>query len=328
MTAFLGYVLPYGQMSLWGNVNYKFNTTKFKIYNSILNYINILQNITYLNKVDNNNIKELMEIKSKPDKKFMSMFIGFIDGDGYFDIGEQKQYNKTSKKLIKSTIRIRLASNVHYKDLSLLEYFVKIIGTGKISKMSNRDQVRIIFYKKDLVSTLLPLIKNYNLEFLTKERRNQYKLLNYILNNNIINWKDINFNNIDYDVEYPNYKYYINLDFFKDWIVGFTIAEGSFFIKKNNYAYFQIRQTGIESYEIIKGICIMIANRKSYVIKPDKSNSYQLSLSSREDLQNVINFFSSSSNYKLLGYKYIQYLNWLIKIKEISKYKELNFPIS
>jgi len=152
--------------------------------------------------------------------------------------------------------------------------------------------------------------------------------LNYILNNNIINWKDINFNNIDYDVEYPNYKYYINLDFFKDWIVGFTIAEGSFFIKKNNYAYFQIRQTGIESYEIIKGICIMIANRKSYVIKPDKSNSYQLSLSSREDLQNVINFFSSSSNYKLLGYKYIQYLNWLIKIKEISKYKELNFPIS
>jgi len=60
--------------------------------------------------------------ENKPDKKFMAMFIGFMDGDGYFDIGEQKQYNKTSKALVRSTIRMRLASNVHVRDRSLLEY--------------------------------------------------------------------------------------------------------------------------------------------------------------------------------------------------------------
>jgi hypothetical protein len=98
--------------------------------------------------------------ESKPDKKFMAMFMGFIDGDGYFDIGEQKQYNKATKTLEKSTIRIRLASNIHVRDLSLLEYFVKVLGVGKISTMSGaREQVRVIFSKKDLVTVILPLIK-------------------------------------------------------------------------------------------------------------------------------------------------------------------------
>jgi hypothetical protein len=113
--------------------------------------------------------------ENKPDKKFMAMFIGcfffffffflrknqkktFMDGDGYFDIGEQKQYNKTSKALVRSTIRMRLASNVHVRDRSLLEYFVKVLGVGKISTMSGgREQVRVIFSKKDLVTVILPV---------------------------------------------------------------------------------------------------------------------------------------------------------------------------
>src|SRR5271155_4876719 len=116
----------------------------------------------------------------------MSMFMGFFDGDGYFDIGEQKQYHKITKLPAKSTIRIRLASNVHNRDLFLLKHFVKILGVGKISKMSNRDQVRVIFYKQDLVKVILPLINKYKLKFLTKERKIQYGLLKYILDNNII----------------------------------------------------------------------------------------------------------------------------------------------
>lgn len=53
----------------------------------------------------------------------MAMFMGFFDGDGYFDIGEQKQYSKAKILLTpaSSIIRIRLASNVHSRDLLLLE---------------------------------------------------------------------------------------------------------------------------------------------------------------------------------------------------------------
>jgi hypothetical protein len=145
-------------------------------------------------------------ISVKPDKKFMAMFIGFMDGDGYFDIGEQKQYNKKTKTLVKSTIRIRLASNVNIRDISLLEYFVKVLGVGKISNMSaGKEQVRVIFSKKDLVTVILPLIKEYNLQFLTSQRVKQFapsfsfhsthlsilhpsemkSLVNYILENSI-----------------------------------------------------------------------------------------------------------------------------------------------
>jgi len=122
----------------------------------------------------------------KPDKKFMAMFIGFMGGDGYFDIGEQKQYNKTTKSLVKSTIRIRLAANINVRDKSLLEYFVKVLGVGKLSTMSGgREQVRVIFSKKDLITVILPLIKEYNLQFLTSQRVKQFALVNYILENSI-----------------------------------------------------------------------------------------------------------------------------------------------
>jgi len=173
--AFLGYVLPYGQMSLWG----------MDISIFILNILNTFK--CGLGHIMLSNQFNSIPIQSgnKPDKNFMAMFIGFMDGDGYFDIGEQKQYNKITKSLVKSTIRIRLATNVHNRDLSLLEYFVQILGVGKISNMSSanifcfskkyncareREQVRVIFSKKDLVTVILPLIKEYNLQFLTSQR--------------------------------------------------------------------------------------------------------------------------------------------------------------
>lgn len=60
------YVLPYGQMSLWG--------------------INLSLSCSSLTPTISCGLKEL-----KPNKKFMSMFVGFVDGDGYIEIGPQKQ---------------------------------------------------------------------------------------------------------------------------------------------------------------------------------------------------------------------------------------------
>ena len=115
------------------------------------------------------------------------MFMGFMDGDGYFDIGEQKQYNKKTKAPARSTIRIRLASNVNIRDLALLEYFVETLKVGKIHTMSGDiNQFRVIFSKKDLLTVILPLIQEYNLQFLTIQRAKQFALVNYILENSII----------------------------------------------------------------------------------------------------------------------------------------------
>jgi hypothetical protein len=119
----------------------------------------------------------------------MSYFIGFIVGDSYFNISSQKQTNKITKEETRSTIRLCLASNVNSKDLSLLEKFKNELRVGTILKLSDlkgkRDQVRIIFYRKDLINVIIPLMKEYNLKFLTYQRQYQYNLVNYILENNI-----------------------------------------------------------------------------------------------------------------------------------------------
>jgi quinol-cytochrome oxidoreductase complex cytochrome b subunit len=66
--AFLGYVLPYGQMSHWG-----FDT-------SVLDLLNI---------------KTVPLIV--PDTQFLAMIKGLVEGDGYIEIGPQKQYTKKTE---------------------------------------------------------------------------------------------------------------------------------------------------------------------------------------------------------------------------------------
>ena len=295
------YVLPFGQMSLWG---------KRKIGN-LLNY---------------NKNYSLYLLKSNSDKEFMSLFIGFMDGDGYFDIGEQKQYRKKTKELVNSTIRIRLASNVHERDLPLFLYFNQKLGVGKISKMSgNRKQVRIIFSKKDLVDIIIPLMRKYNLSFLTSQRIKQFEKVNYIISNSIIRWKDFNILKIK---KHKNKSVtdLLNLDFFPSWLVGFTIAEGSFGFKRNKSAFYNIKQKGLINYSIIKAIGLLITGKVPNEVKPDSADCYQLTLSSKSDIQKVVNFFSFN-NHLLLGYKLKQYEIWLINIKKSSRYKDTNIPI-
>ena len=60
--------MPYGQMSLWGGPCL-FLMNVYPVSSDLI----------------------------KPTKVFMGMLMGFIDGGGYFDIGEQKQYNKKNK---------------------------------------------------------------------------------------------------------------------------------------------------------------------------------------------------------------------------------------
>lgn len=288
-TAFMGYVLPFGQMSLWGSRFYYLTGKEVKR-------------------------------APKPDKKFIAMFMGLVDGDGYIEIGPQKQYNK-SGNIPKSTIRARMVIRLHSRDLSLLTYLTEVLGICSISSLDSIDQTRLIFSKKDLTTVIIPLIKEYGLQFLTGNRCNQFALLNYILDNNLVHWENVNFT--------PNFSSFsaqdlLNLNFFAYWLVGFTIAEGSFGVKVNGSAFFQIRQKGLENYNLIKAICVLIADRKPN-IKADYSHSYQLSLSSKDlDLAGVkkVVYFFSASDTMLHSHKLIQYNEWLVYLKTSKRYKD------
>jgi LAGLIDADG endonuclease len=115
-TAFLGYVLPYGQMSLWGKFKYSTNNL----------------------------------IKNGSDKKFMAMFLGLVDGDGYIEVGPQKQNQKTTRLLMRSTIRARLVIILNSKNKDLLKNISKLLKVGSISNLYEINQTRLIFSKKKI----------------------------------------------------------------------------------------------------------------------------------------------------------------------------------
>lgn len=98
---------------------------------------------------------------------------------------------------------------------------------------------------------------------------------------------------------------------------------GSFGFKSTGSAFFQIKQKGVENYNIIKAICLIIAGRESKPIKADSAGCYQLSLTSRIDVQKVVDFFSSPNNHPLYGYKLSQYIIWLAALKTSSRYAQI-----
>lgn len=81
------------------------------------------------------------------------------------------------------------------------------------------------------------------------------------------------------------------------------MSEGSFCIKKNNDGCFQLKQRiHVMLFQALK--LVFETNRKITV----ENNTYnQFSVSSRGDIQKVINFFSFSGYHPLIGHKGIQY---------------------
>ena len=105
------------------------------------------------------------------------MFVGFVDGDGTIKIVERKYKDRKGNK----TIMLVLSINLHERDLPLLEYFVETLGVGRIYKRSGLSQVVLDFGKTDLMNIIIPLMQEYNLKFLTVQRKSQFDKLMFIL---------------------------------------------------------------------------------------------------------------------------------------------------
>jgi len=80
-------------------------------------------------------------------------------------------------------------------------------------------------------------MKEYDLKFLTFQRQNQYKLVNYLLDNNIKYWDMINKNKFLLystvnNLNLIEFKNFLTLPQFSNWLVGFSEASASFGIKK------------------------------------------------------------------------------------------------
>lgn len=246
---------------------------------------------------------------------FLAFLVGLIDGDGYI------QVSKTSKGFI----TIKLIISLHLNDISTLEYIISVLKIGKINiyKDLKSPTCKLVINRTDLQEILFPLLIYKKIFFLTNTRRDQFNLSMYILENDIKIYDEIpNINDIPSVFKLPNNPLdYTLLHFFKNWIVGFTCSEGSFFIKNNNDGCFQLKQRiHTNLFEAFK--LIFDTNRKI-----DTTNNYnQFSVSSKSDIQKVIYFFSFSGLHPLIGLKYIQYVKWLKNLSDSLRYKNLNYP--
>ena len=92
-------------------------------------------------------------------------------------------------------------------------------------------------------------------------------------------------------------------------------------IKCNNDGCFQLKQrihsNLFEAFKLIFDTSRKIGTTDNY---------NQFGVSSKSDIQKVINFFSFSGLHPLIGLKYIQYIQWLNNLRESSRYSKLNYP--
>lgn len=259
----------------------------------------------FLLKIDK---KEYLSIPSS----FIALLVGLLDGDGYIQI------SKTGK----GYIAMKLVISLHLEDLATLEYIKSVLKIGNITifKDNRSPTCRLIINKTDLQEVFFPLLLYHNIYFLTNTRITQFNRAIYILKNDIKIFNEIP-SEIPNVFELPSTTIgYTKLPFFLNWIVGFTIAEGSFFIKSNNDGCFTLTQRlHIDLFQAIK----LVFNTTR---KLENTTISRFSVSSKSDIQTVINFFSFSGLHPLVGLKCIQYLIWLENLNKSERYKNLKYP--
>lgn len=266
-----------------------------------------------LKKGKNNSRLENQEYLNIPSS-FLAFFAGLVDGDGYIQI----------TKTTKGFITMKLVISLHLEDLSTLEYINSVLKLGKLNiYRDNRSPTcKLVINRTDLQEIVFPLFLYNNLFFLTETRSDQFNLAMYILKNDIRTFDKIP-KDIPASFELPKTPFdYTKLLFFRNWIVGFAMSEGSFFVKANNDGCFQLKQR-IHSnlFEAFK--LVFDTNRK---IETEKGLYNQFGVSSKSDVQKVINFFSFSGLHPLVGLKGIQYIKWLNSLRASTRYNGLNFP--
>nr|QBM09633.1 hypothetical protein [Dactylella sp.] len=247
-------------------------------------------------------------------KSFLSFLVGFIDADGCIYIKQGKN------------VTLKLVISLHLNDIVTLQYIHSVLKIGKIQTypLSKSPTVRLIFNRTELQEVLFPLFLHHGIFFLTKNRNAQYDLAMHILKNNIKTSSEPIKSVTVVNKQPETAEEYLNLSFFKNWIVGFTCGEGSFFIKANNDGCFQLKQ----KFHFLLFYALKLVFNTNRKITIDKGLYTQFGVSSKSDIQEVINFFSFSGHHPLVGLKNIQYSVWIENLKYSSRYSKLNFPSS
>nr|ATX62062.1 hypothetical protein [Tremella fuciformis] len=247
------------------------------------------------------------------------MFVGFVDGDGYIKL----------TRTVTGHISMELVIALNVRDLPLLQYMHSVLGIGRINQFGNT--VKYIIGRVDLQEVLFPLLLHHNIFFLTHTRRLQYALALHVLMNNIVLFGDLpTGNNNQYLGLIPSLPNtamnFTVLPFFFNWIVGFTMAEGSFYIKSVGEYFFSLRQRTFGHTELFEAFRLVFNTQTS--VEYSTRGYAKFAVSSVKDLTTVVTFFSHSGLHPLVGHKLEQYNKWINGMRSTKRFSSIKLPDS
>jgi hypothetical protein len=177
---------------------------------------------------------------------FLAMFVGFIDGDGYIAV----------TKTTEGFISIALVISLQRTDKALLDYFKSVLKIGTVTDYPESGSVKYIISRTDLQEILFPLMLYHGIFFLTTTRRAQYELAIALFMSDITLFsriKTLNRRNTLSSLPLMP-SGYIALPFFLNWIVGFTMSEGSFFLKTSGELFYSLKQRSVGHIQLFEAI--------------------------------------------------------------------------
>jgi hypothetical protein len=239
-----------------------------------------------------------------PSYEFLTWLIGFVEGDGSFNIGST---NRNDLQFI-----ITQSS----EDIKILEYIHKNLGFGRVVKQGKRTDRFIV---QDIKYIYL-IILLFNGNIILPSRKKFFK--KFIENFNL----KINSGKLNYHyIEPKDYKLLPSLN--NSWLTGFTDAEGCFtvsFYRSSNSNTFRLRyivsQKGDMNLPILSHFILLF---KAGIIEAhSKSNySYIFSGSAGQLCYNMVDYFN---NFPLKSKKLNSFLLWKEIALQISNKEHLN----
>ena len=263
--------------------------------------------------------------------KDIQWFVGFTDGDGCLSVYEEKKSGPLRERH-EYTIGLEIA------DIRLLYKIKSFLGCGTIRKYNN---VAIFRIKKihHILYILIPIFDKYPL--LTEKKRDSYLNFRNTFLNKVLNSKRATIEDKNYCenllTNSPDILYTSSLesfasryvDYFDNWIVGFTEAEGSFYFVKDPIAHSNLRAefrlSQNDNYILLDLIRNRLKLKREVCLTSNSKHHYYIIATSIDTIQNVIQFFNNPKLVKLKGLKYLKYKLWLKGIKSMIRYKNLNF---
>ena len=212
-----------------------------------------------------------------------------------------------------------LGIELSIRDVNLIYKINDLLGIGVISFRRRRDIEMVslrIRNKNDLKNIIIPIFDKYPM--LSNKQYDYLRFKNALLSN-IIYSKDLK--NYTRDTKPLNsIENIINTSYFSTWLVGFIEAEGCFSTyQSRNYwiASFDIAQKDADN--LIKAIKEYLSFTTAVYI--DNTNCSRLKVSGVRSIENIVKFLSDEP-VKLMGYKKLQYQLWLNKLRTIPRYSE------